>query len=205
MPPDLLIERIVFKGNNETLYDESKIAQGKMSEALVEAFTQKGYEIKTLDLEKLSAEDPPLKREFAKLKQRYESLINDKVPVGMGKAPGLGQDEQTVGTEVNRIADLTGADALVFSYARGFVKSKGEKTADFVKALLISAGTLGGATYVAPSSGGQIHISVIDTDNGELLWDNINIFQDQINFTGDSGFKRDVKSIVGPFPKRKKA
>lgn len=201
MPADVAIQRVVFKGADETLFDEGKTASQKIAETLSVEMRKRGYEVKLLAMDsEILNQNPLLKEEVSKLRDRYATLVADVQKQYVSKMK-WGNFMLSLGSDVNQIVDAVGADVLIFSTGSGFVKSGGEISSDIAKTLLIGAASLGSVIYVAPSAGGQIFISIVDGDNGEMLWHNFSNPALQINLTHQSNVQKLVKTVMSRYPK----
>ncbi len=203
MDPDIAIERLVFKGDNETLYDESSAAGKQARHTVEEELTNKGFQVipEQVIQDKLK-QNPDVLLTLGKIKDRYSALLGD-VQNHFVKKMQWKDFNLSLTSEVNPLVDLLETDSLIFVSGSGFVNSGGETAGDLAKTLLIGAASLGSVLYVEPTAGGQVHISWVDGDNGNLLWHNFSNAGIQYNFTKEKGIKNAVKGAIRPFPKQK--
>lgn len=200
--PEVSIQWVVFKGDNKPLFDESREASKTAFSALQEQFEKRGYEVSPLVITKDRLQkNPELERELGRLKEKYAALVKDvhEQYVKKGKWDNF---KLSLGSDVNQFADLMGADALVFATGSGFTKSGGEITKDVAKSVLIAAATLGSLVVVYYTASSQVDISVVDADNGDILWHNFSDPQRGYNLTKAKDVSGAVKQILGQYPKR---
>ena len=201
--PDVSIQLMVFKGDNKPLFEESKAAVKTTKGAVIEEFKKRGYEVKPLVLtEKMIAENPDLPSELSKLKERYAALAQDVQKQYVSKME-WNNFKLSLGSDVNQFADLVGADALVFVTGTGFRKSGGEIANDVAKSVLIAAASLGSLVVVYPSAAGTMDISIVDADNGDILWHNFSDRNRAYDFTKENALQGMVKQMLRLYPKRK--
>ena len=201
--PEINIQRLVFKGNNEVLFDEGKKASQQVLEVVSTEFTKLGYDVKPLALsEETLKQNPDLETALSKLQVKYDSLVQD-VEKQYVKKNRWKDFRISLGSDVNQFADLAAADAFVFVTGTGFVKSGGEIAKDVAKTTLIAAASLGSVIYITPSYGGVVYVSIVDANTGDILWHNFNRPNRAYNFTKPGDLKSMVKGVIRGYPKHK--
>jgi len=199
---EVVIERIVFKGDNEMQFEESKTASEWIKREVETILAKKGYDIEHFELNPAYLEQyPELKTKMSRIKDKYKAVAGD-IQNEIYKRMKFGEIKYSIGDEISEIADLVDADLLVFSTAQGFTKSGGEIAKDFTKAVLLGVGTLGNYVHMAPTAGMQMVVSIVDGDNGDILWHNISNPQQKVNPTKFKEIQRMVKFTLNKFPKR---
>lgn len=198
MAPDVQITRIVFKGDNEILFDDGKAASGTILKALETELARRGYDVKPVSTTagETIAADHEAAFELSKLKERYAALLND-LQKKKGKDFRL-----TLGSDINRFADMTGADILVFATGSGYVKSGGEIAKGIAKSALIAAASLGTVIYIEQDFGGQLFVSVVDGDNGDILWHNFANPALAYNMTKEKVVRSMAQQVIASYPGR---
>ncbi|GEM_PF-4999771 len=200
MPPQIVIERVAFKGNNELLYDEMQAAEKKVRADLENEFQKRQYAVNAFEInESLKAQDPEVGTEWGKLKEKYAHLVADFCNQFAAKMK-YKDFRLSLGSDVNSFADRTGADVLIFSTGSGFVNSGGENTKNFTKSLLIGVLSGGRMIPIYNTHGGTIHVSVVDGDNGEILWHNFTPANKVYDLTDGDSIHKMIHSVLAKYP-----
>ncbi|MBI4549309.1 MAG: hypothetical protein HY714_00070 [Candidatus Omnitrophica bacterium] len=205
MPPDVLLQRIVFKGDNEVMYRESESAKKILSDALRGAFAGRGYEAKPFEITKaLRKKYPEVSTDWSKLTDKYNERVKDVQTQFVAKMK-YADFKLSLGADVNPFADHASADVLVFMVAAGYINSAGENTKNFFKSILVGVGSLGSYVPIYNSFGGAMHVTVVDGDNGDLLWHNFSPPTLAYNLTDEKALRKMVQATLKGFPDRKAA
>jgi len=195
MPPEVIVYKITFKGDNLLMYDLIPIVAQNTIEEIKDILTKKGYEYKELKLDSDFLEkNPEIKTALFNVRQLFNKAIND---IEMRKKKRF---EYTLGSDINLFTDLSGSDILIFVKEEGFKKSGGEIAKDIAKSLLISIATLGSVFVVYYPSATVIKIAVVDGNTGEILWYNHNIGNHNFDCANEKALKASVRSVLRPFP-----
>lgn len=203
MPPDVMIERIVFKGDNESLFRQSAGAAKTLADQIRAEFERRGYEVHVFEWsKKMRRSHPDLAYEWSRLRDRHAGLARDVQTLFAAKSK-YDDFRLTLGPAVNPFADLEDADILVFSGASGFVSSGGEKTKNFMKSLLMTTAALGSAVYLEENYGGAGHMSVVDGDNGDILWHNFTIPDQRYDLTKEGPLRKMSRTLAAGYPARR--
>jgi hypothetical protein len=205
MPPDVLLQRIVFKGDNEVLYKESDAAKRVLSDALRGEFAKRGYDARVFELTKdLRKEYPEVSSDWSKLTDKYNERVKDVQNQFVAKMKYDGF-KLSLGADVNPFADHASADVLVFMVAAGYINSTGENTKNFFKSILVGVGSLGSYVPIYNNFGGAMHVTVVDGDNGDLLWHNFSPPNLAYNMTKEKDLRKMVRATLKGYPDRKAA
>lgn len=202
VPPEFTVIRRVFKGDDETLFEESKDSAEHIHIALEESFRKKGYEVMPYrTVEEAAANDPELVRILNQLKERYAKSAEDIQKLFIDKAE-WDDFHFSLGSDVNAVVDAAGADALVFAQGGGFVSSGGEIAKGIAKTTLIAAASLGMVTYIEPDHYAMLYVSVVDGDNGEILWHNPSQSAFAFDPLNPGSLKTMTDGTLNAYPKR---
>lgn len=201
--PEVMITRLVFKGDNEILFDESAKASTVLREKMENDLASRGYDVVPFEITPaMLKKNPDLKLVINRLKDTYEAKLGDVSDHWVRKLKWKDFD-LTLGSDINIVADALNVDVLIFSSSAGFVKSGGEIAKSVAKSVFIAAGTLGTVVYVENQSAGQVHITMVDGDNGEFLWHNFSNPAMAYNLTKEGDIEAMSSFAFNPFPKRK--
>lgn len=171
LPPQVEIEMIVFSGENTPLDDKEHAISKEITSLAASRLSQEGLEVVDFDFNQAIKED----EEFAyAVTQCEESLKNATQDLYNGTSVTVENKSNfkaNIGPVVNAIAEKTGAESVLFMEYYGFEKSGGMVAKDITAAILL--GALTGSVPVTPSSGSALNIALIDSTNGDILWNNV--------------------------------
>lgn len=172
MAPQVDSYMLTFKGDKNRLDFVGAIMEKAMVDGMEYTFSQKGYEIKKLDVGPSAlAQNPEFKTAVFNINQLFDKALGD---IKKGKQKTF---TYSVGSDINRFADMSGSDAIIFMRGLGLEKSDGEITKEVIKSVAIAvAGAMVGVAYT-PSiqvSSVVMDVAVIDANDGAILWYNYN-------------------------------
>jgi hypothetical protein len=170
VPADVSVELVAFTGDNEREgAKESSFAKSLHTSARM-ALENKSLTVVDYDFEKGLAENQNLAFAITQCKEsltKAEKNLYKKAVDEKDKA----KFAENVGASANVIAEATGADAMLLIDYKGFEKTAGMKTKDMAAGILL--GVLTGSVAVAPPEGSVMHVALIATDSGDILWTNV--------------------------------
>jgi hypothetical protein len=198
MPPEVSVYKLTFKGDRLTMYDLIPVVERYTIEEIKKIFIEKNYEFRELNLSKdVLAKNLKLKTALFNVNKLFNKALND---IQKRKKKEF---TYTLGWEVNRFADISNSDILIFVKVEGFKKTGGEIAKDFLKSILIGVATLGSAFVIYYPSVTLVRVAVVDSNNGNILWYNHNIGYHNVDCVNEKAFRRVIRFILRPFPKRK--
>lgn len=165
MPTEVTVVRDVLKGQDERLRElECSIAED-MSRAVAAELGSHGLEARRIVAdERLLVEFPDLRFELTQLQESYdEELAEAYAGPEIGKAAAMSY-EASIGPQVNPVADVVGADALMFTRVEGYKRSGGHVAKD-----VVIAGLTG---YAVADEQLVLQGCLVDGVTGDVLWCN---------------------------------
>jgi hypothetical protein len=172
MAPQVDAYLLTFKGDKNRLDYVCSIMEKAMVDGMEYTFSQKGYEIKKLDLGTSAlARNPELKTAVFNINKLFDKALDD---IRKGKQ---GKFTYSVGPDINLFADLSDSDAIIFMRGVGMEKSEGEIAKEVVKSVAVSvASAMVGAAYTPSiqTSAVTMDVAVVDANDGAILWYNNN-------------------------------
>lgn len=198
MPPEVDAYVLTFKGDKQRLHDVIPLMEKTTVEQIKEVLSEKGYEIKELDLSEESLErNPELRTSLFNVRKVFEKALADITKRKQRKFT------YSVGSDVNIFADRADCDILVFVKEEGVKKSAGEVAKDVAKGAVLSAACLlVGAIYIPIPQlfATLVHIAIVDSNDGAILWYSNNSYNVNWNPENQTQIARLVKSLIKRFP-----
>lgn len=169
LPPEVAIELVTFTGENERETAKQDGAAALLTDNAKNALEAQGLNVVDFDFSKAAADHPELAYAVTQcvdaLKKAEKTLYAK--PVEEKNKSTFGE---SVGASANTIAEITGADALLWINYQGFEKSSGMVAKDIAAGVLL--GLLTGQAAIAPSEGSVLEMALIAADSGNVLWVN---------------------------------
>jgi len=198
MPPEVDAYILTFKGDKNRLHDLIPIMEKTTIEQIETMLSEKGYEIKKMDLSKEALKsNPELRTSLFNARKLFEKALKDISKKRKRKFT------YSVGSDVNAFADLNDCDVLIFVKEEGIKKSAGEIAKDVAKGVLLSAACLLiGAVYIPipQVAATLVHIAIVDANDGDILWYTNNSYNVNWDPENQKHLQRLVKSLLKPFP-----
>lgn len=197
LPPEVAIYRLTFKGDQELMPELIPVASDTIIHAAETTLRRKGYTVPHLN-----PNDPELTADVRAAMFDVQQIFTKRVEE-MAKRGFPKRGAYSVGPEVNRFADMSRSDALLFAQCEGIKKSGGEITKDIAKTLLIGIATLGSLVMVYPTSATVLQLAVVDGNTGDILWYHSTLLSGKAEF--DVANQRElaakVQGLLKPFPR----
>lgn len=195
LPPEVEVVKITFKGDQELMYDLIGLVAKQSKEEIENVFREKGYDVHSLELseEELNS-TPDLKTDLFNLREIYVKTLEDISKRRQKKFT------YSVGSDVNRFADLSQSEVLVLTKVDAFKKTKGEIAKDLAKSILIAVVT--GIQVHSLHDAVSIRLAVVDGNTGDILWLNA-MPGGGVDAAKEKELRKAVRSLLQPFPKRK--
>ncbi|MBN1586052.1 MAG: hypothetical protein JW937_01330 [Candidatus Omnitrophica bacterium] len=195
VPMEIDVYKLTFGGEHEPMPEEIAQLTENSIETLEQTFSDKGYEIKKLDLSDAALlADPELRDAYHKLKGQYSQALKDISKRTKKKF------EYKVGPEINILADEADTDALVFVAIDAFKKTGGQIAKDMAKTVLI--GVLTGSVMIHNTSAANMLVGMIDGNNGDILWLNNNATEQAVNVSNQEKSSKVLSRVVKKYPRR---
>lgn len=198
MPPQIDAYILNFQGDRKMLNDLIPIMDKTTIEQLSKIMTEKGYELKKLDLsEDALKTNPDLRTGLFHVNELFKKALED---IAKNKKPKF---DYELGSDINTFSNLGNCDILIFVKEDGIKKSAGEIAKDIAKGLAISAACiLIGAIYipVPQTAATVVHVAVVDGNDGAILWYNNNLATPNYDPENQKLLAELVKSLISPFP-----
>lgn len=195
LPPDVEVYRLTFGGKKEPMYElYPQVSKGTM-EALEGVFTEKGYQIRPLDLSEAALEaHPELRTTLYTIHEVYQKTLTD--------IQKRRQKEflYSLGAQVNPLADRADADALLLVKWEAYKKTGGEIAKDMIRTVLIAAATLGNVVAIMPPSYATAHFALVDGNTGEILWYHNNLANMAVDVERYDQLTLAISGMIRPFP-----
>ena len=193
--PEVTVVKVTFKGDNEPMYDLIGLVAKQSQEEIEGIFRKKGYDVQPLGLgEEELNKNPDLRTDLFHLRELYAKTLEDISKRRQKKFT------YSVGSDVNRFADLSGADAVILVRIEAFKKTKGEITKDFFKTVLIAAVTGMQIQYFHDAA--AIQLAVVDGNTGDILWFNA-APGGEVDVAKEGELRSLLRGLVKAFPKKK--
>ena len=173
MPPQVEFVRIVFKGDDEPLREESSAVARRLPGLVAAELRSHGFDVKEAGLYADDSEDlSEMRFETTQISRAFAEASGEMYQQPLMIESDAMKYERSLGADVNLFADRAEVDALVFAKMWGFKKSSGEIAKDAAMTVLIAAATLGSVVSVQPTAGATIRIALVDGTTGDVLWAN---------------------------------
>lgn len=173
MAPQIDAYLLTFKGDKNRLDYVCAIMDKAMVDGMEYAFSQKGYEIKKLDVGAAAqAADPGLKTATFNINKMFDKAVSD---IKSGKQSKF---TYSVGPDINLFADRSGSDVIIFIRGLGLEKSDDQIAGEVVKGVAVAvASAMVGVAYTPriQASSVAMEVAVVDGDDGAILWYNCNM------------------------------
>jgi len=198
MPPQVEAYVLTFKGDRKMLTDLMPIMGKTTVDEIEKILSNKGYEIKKLDLTEDALKDKPdLRTSIFHINELFKKQLED---IAKNKKPKF---TYTLGSDVNTFANLAECDILIFVKEDGVKKSAGEIAKDVAKGLMLTAACLLiGAVYIPiPQTAATVaHVAIVDGNDGSILWYNNNVTTPNWDPENQKHVALLIKNIISPFP-----
>lgn len=198
MPPQIDAYMLNFQGDKKMLTELIPIMDKTTIEQLTKSMTEKGYELKKLDLsEDALKTNPDLRTNLFHINELFKKALED---IAKNKKSKFTYE---LGSDINTFSNLSNSDILVFIKEDGVKKSAGEIAKDLAKGLAISAACiLIGAVYipVPQAAATVVHVAVVDGNDGAILWYNNNLNTPNYDPENQKQLANIVNSLIAPFP-----
>ena len=172
-PPDVSINLIKFKGDNERISEEEERYKQVIVKFAEEKLVQSGFTVVDFDFKNAIDEDSEFAYLVNQVKEDFEVAKKD-LKAGLSISENEAKKLQSkVGEAVNQVSNKTGADAILLIRYEGFKKSEGQIAKDIGTSVLVGVLTLGSVVPVQPASGALAEVAMIDGTTGEVLWTDV--------------------------------
>lgn len=171
LPPEVEYVRKVFAGDDEPVPSKELSVARTLSNAVPSTFRRRGYQISKVEIDKALGDSEELRYELEQLRKAYTQASGQLYEKGTVLEEQSKQFDVNLGTVVNQFADACDADGLILVRYSGFEKSDGLVTKEVVSNAMLAA--LTGTYYEPVRSGGFIELALIDGNNGDVLWSNV--------------------------------
>jgi len=196
LPPDILAQRLTFKGDREVLYELREPLQREVMEELAAVLPKRGFTVKALDVsEPVLQEQPALRQSLHIVGEVFNKRLSEY------RKHRLSPFAYSIGSEINVFADYAQSDVLIFVQAEGTRKTGGEVAKDWAKTVLLAAATLGSVVVVFSPSITVIQLAVLDGATGDLLWYTNNAGDIEFDISKPKAFRRRIRNMISRFPK----
>lgn len=199
MPPAVTIYRVTFTGDQELMPELIPPAVSTIIETAEGALTQKGYTVPHLDPnDSALTQNAELQAAMFNVQQVFGKRLEE-----MARRRFPRNEVYSLGPEVNRFADMSRSDVLLFAHCEGLKKSGGEITKDIAKTLLIGIATLGHFVPMYPTSATALQLAMVDGDTGDILWYHSTLLNGtaQCDVANRRQLAAIVKGLLAPFPR----
>lgn len=173
MPTQASVVKIVFTGDNETLDESAADAKTQTESEVLSQIRQRDFTVEMVPLDNAMLETLPDLRFTATQVQKAHDLAMTELysPEGWMKDSAFSV-QRSLGPEVNQVADVVNADALLFATYSGFEKSGGEIAKDVAVTVLVLVATLGRVAVTQPWDSAVVQVCLVDAATGEVLYAN---------------------------------
>lgn len=164
MPPEVIVTKIMFKGDNQRLTAEERGLARQIPQLLLRSLAEHDFTVRVVPLDdEMFKAFPELRFETTQSQLAFASAMNQMYKtVDILESNSL--TSESLGPEVTQFADVAGVDTLLFSRYSAFKKSEGELAKDIIVGLIVGG--------IPPTEGGALEVSLVDGITGDVLWSN---------------------------------
>ncbi len=164
MPPDVIVTKIMFRGDNERLTKEERGLARQLPPLLLRSLAEHDFTVRVVPLDdEMFKAFPELRFETTQSQLAFARAMNQMYEtVDILESDSL--TSESLGPEVTQFADVAGVDTLLFSRYSAFRKSEGELAMELIIGLIVGG--------IPVAEGGALEVSLVDGITGDVLWCN---------------------------------